>query len=114
MSDKLIPSLPIQLEKFDQLMPLNAVSLPLMKHEQLLLWAAEEWAQRYPSQRFIPVWADDECGNNLARQRIAPGRRLQGKARYAGYQMLPCPFALPINMTYKPGRKVMFTDASGA
>ena len=67
-----------------------------LKHEVLMRWAIREWERRYPSQSCLPVWADEDCANNLALQRVSAGRRLKGKAHYAGFQLVPCPYSVPI------------------
>src|SRR5260221_11128574 len=85
-----------------------------MKHEILTLWAIREWERRYPNQPYLSVWSEEACANNLALQRITPGRRLKGKVRYAGFQMIACPYSVPINRFYVPARKAVLTDNVGA
>lgn len=88
-------------------------STPL-RYEQLVRWAIREWRERYPGQPYEVLWASDDCASVLARQRIQPGRRLKGKARYMGYEMLDCPYVVPITRFYYPGRNVIMTDSVGA
>jgi predicted AAA+ superfamily ATPase len=87
---------------------------PPLKYEQLVLWAVQEWQQRYPDQPYRVVWATENCAHNMALGRIKPGRRLRGKARYAGYQPVACPFSIPIDSFYLPARTVVLTDSVGA
>jgi hypothetical protein len=102
------------LNGLDSLQLSDDVVRTMMKHEQLLVWAAREWETRFPGQAYVPVWAAAECANNLARKRVISGRKLKGKARYSGYEMIPCPYSVPVNSFYVPGRSIVFTDSVGA
>src|SRR5258708_37528655 len=79
------------------------VSLTL-RYESLARWASEYWQQQHPGKSFLVLWASENCGNNLARQRVKPGRKLKGKARYGGYQPVDCPMVMPISDYRLPGR----------
>src|SRR5262249_17741886 len=89
---------------------LNALQLPdsvvrtLTVHDQLLYWATHEWKRRYADQSYVPVWAEDECGNKLALQRIKPGRKLKADTRYAGCAEVFCPFIMPVETYETVGR----------
>jgi ATP-dependent 26S proteasome regulatory subunit len=85
-----------------------------LKYETLAKWASEEWAKRYPAKIALTLWASENCGNNLARQRIKAGRRLKGKSRYLGYEPLDCPHVVPISDYRLPGRSAMLAEAVGA
>ncbi len=85
-----------------------------LRYEQLVRWAAQEWQQRYPEQPYITLAASSDCASELARKRVKAGRKLKGKARYAGYQAVDCPYVVPINNFYVPGRSVVLTSSVGA
>jgi hypothetical protein len=102
------------LNSLDALQLSDDVVRTMMKHEQLLIWAAREWETRFPGQAYVPVWAAADCANNLALKRVISGRKLKGKARYSGYEMVPCPYSVPVNSFYVPGRSIVFTDSVGA
>jgi energy-coupling factor transporter ATP-binding protein EcfA2 len=84
------------------------------KHEQLVIWAAREWMLRSPESPFTVVWAAEEVSDNRALAKIAEGRKLKGKAVYAGGQRVACPYIVPINSFYNTNRKLVFTDSCGA
>jgi hypothetical protein len=87
---------------------------PPLKYEQLVLWAQHEWAARYPDVPYRVVWSDPNCAHHSALTRIRPGRRLKGKARYSGYQVIPCPYSVPVQSFYVPARTVALTSNVGA
>jgi AAA+ superfamily predicted ATPase len=97
-----------------ELKPESAQSQNLLKHEEMLLWAMREWEQRYPDQTYLPVWASEHCANNQARESINAGRRMRRGVRFKGWKMLPCPYTVPINAFYMPGRKAVLTGSVGA
>src|SRR5579859_4555770 len=59
-----------------------------LRYEALARWASAEWLKRNPDNPFMVLWASENCGNNLARQRIKIGRKLKGKVRYSGFKPL--------------------------
>src|SRR5689334_19621822 len=75
-----------------------------LRYETLARWATEEWQTHHPNRPFLVLWASENCGNNLARQRVKVGRKLKGKAQYKGYQTVDCPFVVPISDYRLPGR----------
>ncbi|HVO44006.1 MAG TPA: AAA family ATPase [Aggregatilineales bacterium] len=85
-----------------------------LKYETLAKWASEEWARRFPGQHALTLWASENCGNNLARQRIRTGRRLKGKTRYLGYEPIDCPHVVPISDYRLPGRSAVLAESVGA
>ncbi len=89
------------------------VSLTL-RYESLARWASEYWQQQHPGKSFLVLWASENCGNNLARQRVKPGRKLKGKARYGGYQPVDCPMVMPISDYRLPGRVAVLAETVGA
>ena len=89
------------------------VSLTL-RYETLARWASEQWAERYPERPFLVLWASENCGNNLARQRVKTGRKLKGKARYAGYTAVDCPYVVSISDYRLPGRAAVLAETVGA
>ncbi|MBX3082829.1 MAG: ATP-binding protein [Anaerolineae bacterium] len=84
------------------------------KHEQLVIWAAREWMLRYPELPFTVVWASEEISDNRALSKVSEGRKLKGKAVYAGGQRVACPYIVPINSFYTTNRKLIYTDSCGA
>src|SRR5947208_16391720 len=75
-----------------------------LRYENLARWASEQWQQRHPGEQSIILWASENCGNNLARQRVKQGRKLKGKVRYQGYQAMECPYVVSISDYRVPGR----------
>src|SRR5258708_11144658 len=91
--------------------PENSLTL---RYESLARWASEYWQQQNPGKSFLVLWASENCGNNLARQRVKPGRKLKGKARYVGYQPVDCPMVMPISDYRLPGRVAVLAETVGA
>src|SRR5215475_2025555 len=85
-----------------------------LKYESLARWASEQWTQRHPDVKVMTLWASENCGNNLARQRVKTGRKLKSKSRYLGYDILECPFVVPISDYRLPGRAAMLAESVGA
>src|SRR5258706_1317777 len=85
-----------------------------LRYENLARWAVEQWKQRHDDAPYIILWASENCGNNLARQRVKPGRKLKGKARYKGYELLDCPFVVSISDYRLPGRNAVLAETVGA
>ncbi|MEP7287469.1 MAG: AAA family ATPase [Chloroflexota bacterium] len=85
-----------------------------LRYEKLARWAADEWQQSFPDQPFLVLWASENCGNNLARQRVKVGRKLKGKARYTGYEAVDCPHVVPISDYRLPGRAAVIAETVGA
>lgn len=83
------------------------------KSEQLVVWAAQEWNQRFGDQDFIAIFADEDCGNFLAFQKVKVGRKLVKKTQYTGFQRIACPYSVPLQDYRKPSRAVNFTQATG-
>ena len=84
------------------------------KHEQLVIWAARQWMLQSPELPFTVVWASEEICDNRALTQVTEGRKLRGKAVYAGGQRVPCPYIVPINSFYRGSRKLLFTESCGA
>jgi hypothetical protein len=99
-------------------MPLPSRKLPpeaVMRHERIVRWATKEWEKRYPDEAYVVVWASPDCANQIAQDRIKPGRRLRGKARYQGVQRIACPEVVTISEVVEQGpRKVTLGATSGA
>lgn len=85
-----------------------------MYYERLVKWASEVWQERWPERQYVSVWASTECGNHIAREKIRPGRRLRGKARYQGYEALDCPVIVPISDYGSRGRSTTLMASAGA
>ncbi len=85
-----------------------------MQYERLVEWAHETWEQRNPDVTPVTIWASAECSNQIAQQQMTPGRRLKGKAKYAGMEMLECPVVTQISDYGARGRKMVLTSTSGA
>jgi ATP-dependent 26S proteasome regulatory subunit len=85
-----------------------------LRYETLARWASEIWQERHPDIPFMVLWASENCGNNLARQRVKNGRRLKGKVRYQGYDTIPCPYVVPISDYRLPGRAAVLAETVGA
>jgi hypothetical protein len=85
-----------------------------MHYEPLVAWAREKWETRSPERRYVTVWASTECSNMLAHAQVKAGRRMRGKARYEGLEMIDCPLVTPISDYGARGNKVMLTSTAGA
>lgn len=85
-----------------------------LRYELLVRWAAQQWAERFGEAPILVMWATDSCGNNRARQRVKPGRKLRGKARYIGYEPMDCPHVVPINDYRIPSRAAILDESVGA
>jgi ATP-dependent 26S proteasome regulatory subunit len=85
-----------------------------LRYEVLARWAGEQWQQAHPGQPFLVLWASENCGNNLARQRIKAGRRLKGRVRYLGCQPVECPHVVAISDYRTPGRTAALAESVGA
>ena len=85
-----------------------------MHYERLVKWATEVWQARWPDQPFVAIWASTDCSNHVARQQVKPGRRLRGKARYAGYEILDCPVVVPISDYGSRGKSPTLMSSAGA
>jgi hypothetical protein len=85
-----------------------------MQYERLVKWAQDLWAQRWPDRPYHTIWASSECSNKIAHKQVKVGRRLRGKARYAGLEMLECPAIVPISDCGTRGKKMVLTATSGA
>jgi len=92
----------------------NRPSRTPLKSEELVAWATEEWQKRWPDQPYHTVWAATQCAHALALKRLKPGRKLRGKARYAGYQPLWCPYSIPVNEFSSFTRRSTLTEGIGA
>lgn len=84
-----------------------------MQYERLVTWANSVWRERYPEQPSVAIWASAECSNMIAQNAVRPGRRLRGKARYAGVERIDCPVVVPISDYGAWGRKMVLTSAAG-
>ncbi|MEL7235829.1 MAG: ATP-binding protein, partial [Chloroflexota bacterium] len=85
-----------------------------MQYERLVEWARETWEARNPDTPYTTIWASAECSNQIAQQQMKPGRRLKGKAKYDGMEMLDCPVLTEISDYGARGRKMVLTSTSGA
>ncbi|MCA0452681.1 MAG: ATP-binding protein [Chloroflexi bacterium] len=85
-----------------------------MQYERLVEWAKGVWQQRWPGREYVTIWASAECSNMIAQNQIRAGRKLRGKARYDGLQMLDCPVIVPISDYGTRGKKMVLTATSGA
>lgn len=85
-----------------------------MQYERLVQWARETWQQRVGDQPFVTIWASVECSNRVAQSQIRTGRRLRGKARYDGVELLDCPLVVPISDYGTRGKKMVLTASAGA
>ncbi|HRE47474.1 MAG TPA: ATP-binding protein [Aggregatilineales bacterium] len=89
-------------------------TLQKLRYEVLVDWAATEWERLYPGAPFMALWASDNCGNNRARERVQPGRKLRGKVRYTGIETLNCPHVVPISDYRLPGPRPLLDESVGA
>ena len=85
-----------------------------LRYEQIARLAGALWQERYPDQEHITVWASPDCANLIAHERIKPGRRLRGKARYQGVESLRCDDVVTISEIAYQGRSVKLGATSGA
>lgn len=85
-----------------------------LRYESLARWARAEWDKRQFGAEPITLWASENCGNNMAHTRIKPGRKLKGRARYTGVEVLDCPFVVPISDYRLPGRRAVLAETVGA
>ena len=85
-----------------------------MQYEPLVGWAREVWEARWPGRKYVTVWASTECSNMIAHSQVKAGRRLRGKARYEGLEMLDCPMVVPISDYGARGKKMVLTSTAGA
>ncbi len=85
-----------------------------MQYERLVTWATEVWQARWPDRRYVTVWASGECSNQLAQQQVKAGRKLRGKARYDGLEVLDCPVIVPISDYGSRGRSTVLMASAGA
>jgi len=86
----------------------------LKQYEKLVEWARETWEERNPDVTYTTIWASAECSNQIAQQQMKPGRRLKGKAKYDGMELLDCPVLTEISDYGARGRKMVLTSTSGA
>lgn len=85
-----------------------------MQYERLVKWASEIFEQRSPGRETITIWASVECSNQIAQRQVKVGRKLRGKAKYAGMIPLDCPAIVPISDCGSRGQKMVLTATSGA
>lgn len=85
-----------------------------MHYERLVEWAQEVWQTRCPDRENVTIWASAECSNQIAQDAVKVGRRMRGKARYAGIEVLECPHIMPISDYGARGKKMVLTVTSGA
>jgi len=85
-----------------------------MQYERLVTWARDLWDERNPDTDVVTIWASAECSNKIAQNQIKPGRKLRGKAKYAGFETLDCPVIVPISDCGSRGKNMVLTATSGA
>ena len=85
-----------------------------MQYEHLVKWAYGVWNERWPDHEAVTIWASAECSNQNAQKQVKAGRKLRGKARYAGMERLECPLIVPISDFSSRGKKTTLTATSGA
>ncbi len=85
-----------------------------MQYERLVKWASEVWQERWSDREYVTVWASAECSNHVAQRQVKPGRKLRGKARYAGADILDCPAIVPISDYGSRGRSTVLMASAGA
>jgi energy-coupling factor transporter ATP-binding protein EcfA2 len=95
-------------------MPGKPGELTTLRYEVLVRWATKIWQEKYPNTEFVALWASDNCGNHRARKRVKPGRKVKGKARYAGEEVVPCPYVETIQDYRLLGRRVALDEWVGA
>jgi SpoVK/Ycf46/Vps4 family AAA+-type ATPase len=85
-----------------------------MQYERLVEWAQGIWRDRWPGRNYVTIWASAECSNMIAQKQVRAGRKLKGKARYAGAEQLDCPAIVPISDYGSRGKKMVLTATAGA
>jgi hypothetical protein len=85
-----------------------------MQYERLVKWARDVWQERWPDREFVTVWAAAECSNMIAQNQIRAGRRLRGKARYDGCEVLDCPVIVSISDYGTRGKTTVLMSSAGA
>jgi hypothetical protein len=85
-----------------------------MQYERLVKWAQEALTQRSQKCETVTIWASSECSNKIAQKQIKVGRKLRGKTRYAGLEILDCPEIVPISDCGSRGSKMVLTATAGA
>ncbi|MBZ0295636.1 MAG: ATP-binding protein [Anaerolineae bacterium] len=85
-----------------------------MQYERLVKWASEIWEERCPDREYVAIWASAECSNKIAQNQIKVGRKLRGKARYQGYELLDCDVVVPISDYGSRGKSTVLMSSAGA
>lgn len=85
-----------------------------MQYERLVKWATEVWQERWPEREYVTIWASAECSNMIAQNQIKAGRKLRGKARYDGCEVLDCPAIVPISDYGSRGKAAVLMSSAGA
>lgn len=85
-----------------------------MQYERLVQWASSVWEARWPGRAYVTIWASTECSNQIAQRQVRAGRRLRGKVRYDGFELLECPLITPISDYGSRGKKTVLTTTAGA
>jgi hypothetical protein len=85
-----------------------------MRYERLVEWASRAWEERYGDTPFLTIWASPECSNQVALDKIKPGRRMRGKAKYHGYEVIESDVVVPISDYGSRGRRMVLTASAGA
>ena len=112
-----LPEAPLPRDGLTQIFPAEKKDGPAaltLRYEVLARWASEQWKQRHPGQPCIVLCASENCGNNLARQRIKTGRKLKSRVRFTGYEMVDCPHVVAISDYRVPGRTTTLAESVGA
>lgn len=86
----------------------------VMRYEKLVEWAKQIWRERYEDAPFMTIWASAECSNKIAQTQIKAGRRLKGKARYAGFEEMESSVIVPISDYGSRGNHMVLTATAGA
>lgn len=85
-----------------------------MRYERLVQWAKELWQTRYTDEAYMTIWASPECSNKIALNKVKSGRKLKGKARYAGYTEVETDVVVPISDYGARGNRMVLTSTAGA
>lgn len=85
-----------------------------MRYERLVQWAKTTWETRYGDAGYMTIWASPECSNKVAQDQIKIGRKLRGKARYAGFEEMEADVVVPISDYGSRGKRMVLTATSGA
>jgi ATPase family associated with various cellular activities (AAA) len=85
-----------------------------MQYERLVQWATEVWRERWPDREYVTIWASAECSNMIAQNQVRAGRRLRGKARFDGREVLNCPAVVPISDYGSRGKSTVLMATAGA